>query len=84
MKQMLRFSTAFVLLMTMISAVNAQTEFSKRDYFVTSEPEIKIHVWEVTVNIPAKKKKSPLLLAHDGDEAGIASFDVDYRLFTES
>lgn len=74
---MLRFLAAFVILMTMISAVNAQTKFSKRDYFVTSEPDIKIHVREVTVNSSAKKKKSPLLLVHGGGGAGVASFDVD-------
>lgn len=77
MRLMSRFLAAFVILVMIISAVNAQTEFSKRDYFVTSEPDIKIHVREVAVNSPAKKEKSPLLLVHGGGGAGVASFDVE-------
>ncbi len=52
----------------------AQSSFLREDFFVNSEPKIRIHVREVLFG---KSQKIPLLLLHGGGGAGVASFDVD-------
>lgn len=57
------------------SLAKGQTDFIKRDYFVTSEPNIRIHVREVNTKATEEKKRVPILLVHGGDPASVACFD---------
>jgi pimeloyl-ACP methyl ester carboxylesterase len=51
-------------------------EFVRRDGFVTSEPNVRIHVREVRTMQPAEAHAVPVLCLHGGGGAGVASFDV--------
>jgi pimeloyl-ACP methyl ester carboxylesterase len=51
-------------------------EFVRRDYFVTSEHNVRIHVREVRTLQPAEAHGVPVLCLHGGGGAGVASFDV--------
>ncbi len=60
-----------------MKAVSAQPEFVKQDFFVESEPGIRVHVRKVELNSSPTRPRRPFLLLHGGGGAGVASFDVD-------
>jgi pimeloyl-ACP methyl ester carboxylesterase len=73
---MLEASILSTILVTLAGAPQTHSEFARRDYFVFSEPDIRIHVREVRATQPAAAKRVPILCLHGGGGAGVASFDV--------
>ncbi|MCC6327467.1 MAG: alpha/beta fold hydrolase [Acidobacteria bacterium] len=55
------------------ASVRGQSSVSRKDFFITSDPGIRIHVREVRF---ARALRAPVLLLHGGGGAGVASFDV--------
>lgn len=74
---MFKFLSIILLLIGAAPTVAAQSDCAREDYFVTSEPNIRIHVRKVILKDSAVKKNSPLILVHGGGGGGIASFDVE-------
>jgi pimeloyl-ACP methyl ester carboxylesterase len=66
-----------MILLATLGAVPVQADVARRDYFVSSEADIKIHVREVKVAGSAGARGVPILCLHGGGGASVASFDVD-------
>ena len=74
---MSKFLIIIAVLLISFDAAAQQVKFERQDYFVLSEPNIKIHIRKVSLN--NSDRKSAVLLLHGGSGAGVASFDVDVK-----
>jgi hypothetical protein len=69
-------SSILATLATLAGAPEPSHEVARRDYFVLSERDIRIHAREVRAVKPADARGVPVLCLHGGGGAGVASFDV--------
>lgn len=74
---MLATSILSSILVTIAGATQSPVEFARRDYYVSGDPGIRIHVREVRAVQPAEGNGVPVLCLHGGGGAGVASFDAD-------
>lgn len=74
-----RRSLLVAALFAFVPSVFAQASVIRKDFLVTSDPGIRVHVREVR---SGRAVRGPVMLLHGGGGGGIASFDVDVPGFS--
>ncbi len=62
---------------TISQDLSTKPQVAREDFFVTSDPGIRIFVREVRLNSSPTNTRVPVLLIHGGGGGGLASFDVN-------